>query len=209
MIYQRTAPSFPQQRFPRVALPLRVSPAYPPPLCFYLTDQLTSRQPKKPWEPLWMVCRHWIIGFRRTCSSISAASQYGVSVYSCCADYGAAGVLYRVIVYRGLELEKQACHLTELGHSFRTEISFLHRLDLRESCSTKPSTEQILPPNWCQHNPNELLIAGIKIRRKYSSFIKIPINNGSSNTNKTYQLVWKGICKCRNRSFVRQNWICV
>lgn len=42
-----------------------------------------------------------------------------------CADSGAAGVLYGVIVYRGLELEKQACHLTKLAHFFQTEISFL------------------------------------------------------------------------------------
>lgn len=53
MIYQRSALSSPWQRSP----PTSVQSTPTPPLCFYLTDQLTSRQPKKkPWEPLYTEC---------------------------------------------------------------------------------------------------------------------------------------------------------
>lgn len=122
MIYQCAAPSFAQQWLPCVTLRYpsnppapRLAPVLPP--RFYLTDRLTSRQPKKPWEPLCTVCHRWIIGFRCTCSGVSAASnmayQFTVLCWLQCSC-----VLYEVLVYRCLGLEKQACHPSKLCHFF-------------------------------------------------------------------------------------------
>lgn len=101
-------------------------PPHPPP-AFTWQISLLHVSLKTMGNPMHSVCHHWIIGFRCTCSSISAESQYGVSVYSHYADSSAAGGLYGVIVYSRLELWKQACHLTDSGHFFQSKMPFLHK----------------------------------------------------------------------------------
>lgn len=196
LIYQRAAPSVTQQKLPGVS---------PPPCaslrCFTwriglprvslktMGTPMHSVSPlnyRFPQHMLEHICSRplWCIGLQLVC-------------WLQCSWY----ILYGVIVYWGLELEKRACHLTKPGHFFQTS-DLISALTWLEGVPFDKNLPYYSPPKWSlgRHNPKKRHILLVKIICLGNRFIMIPLVMVVVILD--IKKGWMGVCKCTSWSFV-------